>query len=57
MSARECCDVIGQKYNTVISARTVQHFVHHDMAGDSPKKRGPNGQIDQEDFKIILMAY
>ncbi len=56
MSAQQCCDVIGKKYNTTISKRTVQHFAQHNKAGESSRK-GPNGGISPDIFKILVQAY
>ncbi len=56
-SAQDCCDKIGKKYNVAISARTVQHYVHHGQAGESPMKQGPEGSLCPNDFKILTMAF
>ncbi len=44
-------------FNTAINARTVQHSVQHGIAGELPKKCGPNGGNQILDFKILLMTY
>ncbi len=56
-SAQECCNEIGVKYNTSISKRTVQQYVQHGMAGNSPKKKGPDGGIAPDFFKVLVQAY
>ena len=55
-SAQQCCDEVGKKYNTTISKRTVQHYVQHNKAGESPRK-GPDGGISPDIFKILVQAY
>lgn len=56
-SAQYFCDQVGIKYNTLISARTVQHYVKNDLAGNSPQKHGPDGGLSCDDFKILVAAY
>ncbi len=56
-STRIVCKGISRKYNTTIAHRTVQYYVQNNMAGESPKKRGPDGGINKQDFKILTMAY
>lgn len=56
-SAQACCGEVGNKYNTTISKRLVQNIVQKDMAWLLPKMRGPDSEIPDNYFKVLLMAY
>ncbi len=56
--AQVFCTMMEEKYKTKVSARTVQYYVNtKNQAGDSPMKRGPDGDISRDDFKILVTAY
>ncbi len=42
---------------TTICARSVQHYAQDNMAGESPKKRGPDGGIAADDLNLLIIAY
>ncbi len=56
--AQVFCNMVQEKYNTKVSARTVQYYVNtKNQARDSPMKRSPDGGVSRDDFKILLTAY
>ncbi len=56
-SAQAIGDEVSKQFNTTVSARSVQCYVQENMAGESTKKRGPDGCIAAKDFKILTIVY
>ncbi len=56
-SSQGVCNEVSKKYKTSLCARSVQHYNNNYIAGESPKRRGPDGEIDDNVFKLLIKAY
>ena len=48
--------IVNEQFGTTLNARTVRRYVNKGFAGDSPIKKGPEGNIPDKIFNILTKA-
>ena len=45
--------IVNEKFGTTLNARTVRQYFNKGFAGDSPTKKGPEGNIPDKIFNVL----
>ena len=48
--------IVNEQFGTTINARTVRQYVNKGFSGDSPIKKGPEGNIPDKIFNVLNKA-
>ena len=57
MSAAEVAESVSKQYKVSLSRRSIQQKVKEGNVGTSPLRRGPKGNIPEQDFKNLCVAF
>ena len=48
--------IVNEQFGTTLNAWTVRRYVNKEFAGDSPIKKGPEGNIPDKIFNVLTKA-
>jgi len=56
LSAQQVADVINNKHGTTVTKSTITRYYREGRIGESPKKCGPEGNLPDHVYKVLLTA-